>query len=375
MNRFIVYAVLFVIAAGISGAVAYGMFKGPISKAASSEKGDMKIGKNALAKTAVIESGPYRYSQAGFDVTHLTQARIDELATKLTPEEARVILKKGTEPAFCGNLTDNKKDGVYVCRLCELPLFKSDSKFHSGTGWPSFFQPVDRAHIHEERDDAYGMIRTEILCQRCGSHLGHVFDDGPQPTGLRYCVNSVSLDFYENGQELPAASKPIATQAAYFGGGCFWGVEDRFQQIPGVLAGISGYQGGTLENPTYEDVCTHRTGHAEVVKVVFDPNRVTYRQLLEKFFRFHDATQLNRQGPDVGDNYRSAIFADNDEQLSQAKAYIEELSKKPKYQTRKIVTQVETVAKAGKFYPAEEYHQDYHMKHGGHCALPPGDDE
>lgn len=310
------------------------------------------------------------YSKSGFDVTRLSQKRIDELAAKLTPEEAKVILKKGTEPAFCGNLVDNHKDGVYICRLCELPLFSSDAKFNSGTGWPSFFQPVDNDHIHYESDDTLGMVRTEITCRRCGAHLGHVFDDGPKPTGMRYCLNSVSLVFYEKGQELPAAARPMKTEVAYFAGGCFWGVEDQFQQVPGVVEAISGYMGGKTKNPTYGDVCSHETGHAETVMVVYDPAKVSYGTLLAWFFKIHDPTQLNRQGPDFGDNYRSAIFAADKKQLDEAKAFIEAQQKTDRFKGRKIVTQLEPIEKAGRFYPAEDYHQDYHKKHGGSCPLP-----
>ncbi len=318
-------------------------------------------------KTPAAASKGSVISKSGFDVTPLSESRVDELAKALNPEEARVILAKGTEPAFCGNLVDNHKEGTYVCRLCGLPLFSSDSKFESGSGWPSFFQPFDAVHIREVTDSSHGMSRTEILCSRCGAHLGHVFEDGPRPTGLRYCLNSVSLTFYENGEKLPAASMPVKTETAYFAGGCFWGVEDRFQQLPGVIDAVSGYMGGKTDNPTYRDVCSHGTGHAETVRVVFDPARVTYRELLEKFFKFHDPTQMNRQGPDVGDQYRSAIFTSSDEQLQQAKAFIDEQQKSDRFKSRKIATVVE---KAPTFYAAEDYHQDYHLKNGGHCAMP-----
>ena len=313
------------------------------------------------------------YSKSGYDVTPLSQTRIDELAKKLKPDEAKVILAKGTEPAFCGTLVDNHQEGTYVCRLCGLPLFSSDAKFDSGTGWPSFFNPFDKDHVAQHTDNSYGMQRTEILCARCGAHLGHVFEDGPRPTGLRFCLNSVSLEFVKKGDPMPPVSQPVKTQTAYFAGGCFWGVEDMFHQTPGVIDAISGYMGGKTKNPTYEDVCTHTTGHAETVEIIFDPARITYKELLAKFFKFHNPTQLNRQGPDIGDNYRSAIFAADKEQFDQAVAFIAEQQKTARFKDRTIVTQVygpDADGKIATFYQAEEYHQNYHAKHGGHCALP-----
>jgi methionine-R-sulfoxide reductase len=138
-----------------------------------------------------------------YDLSRLAADVIEELANALDPEEKRVILLQGTEPPFCGTLLDNKKDGVYVCHLCGLPLFRSTAKFNSGTGWPSFYEGYAPGHIEEIVDRSHGMARTEIRCQRCGAHLGHVFPDGPPPTNLRYCLNSVSLEFVESGQPLP----------------------------------------------------------------------------------------------------------------------------------------------------------------------------
>ncbi|MCB9847871.1 MAG: bifunctional methionine sulfoxide reductase B/A protein [Phycisphaeraceae bacterium] len=308
------------------------------------------------------------YSRSGFDVTPLSEEQVAELAGKLAPDEARIILGKGTEPAFCGNLLDNHKDGVYVCKLCGLPLFSSDAKFTSGTGWPSFFAPYDPMHVAMLQDNSHGMQRIEILCNRCGAHLGHVFPDGPAPTGLRFCLNSASLEFYEKGAERPASSTPVERATAYFAGGCFWGVEDRFQQTPGVIDAVSGYMGGNVPNMTSKIAYASDTGHAETVRVDYDPNVISYEQLLERYFKYHDPTTLNRQGPDVGPLYRSEIFAVTPEQKRQALDYIEKLQKTDRFKGRKIVTLVE---EASEFWPAEEYHQDYHAKHGGHCPLPP----
>jgi peptide methionine sulfoxide reductase msrA/msrB len=324
----------------------------------------------SLLKMTTTTQTP-RYSRSAYDLTPLSAARVEELAAGLTEEEKRILLRKGTEPAFCGNLLDNRKEGLYLCRLCSLPLFSSAAKFNSGTGWPSFFQPFDRDHIRYERDTSHGMTRVEILCARCGGHLGHVFDDAPQtPTGLRYCLNSASLVFVGRNDPLPEAAQPLPTRTAYFAGGCFWGIEDRFQQTLGVINAESGYMGGTVPNPTYRQVCTGQTGHAETVRVTYDPSRITYEQLLEAFFRYHDPTQLNRQGPDVGTQYRSAIFAADEEQLRAARAFVQSQRDNPRYKGRSIVTEVVGPHQAGTFYPAEDYHQDYHEKHGGHCPVP-----
>lgn len=142
---------------------------------------------------------PTRKSGSGYNLTPPSPAELERLAGALTPEERRVLLHQGTEPPFCGGLLANKEPGVYHCRLCGLPLFRSAAKFESGTGWPSFYQPFDPDHVAVRRDTSHGMVRDEIVCGRCGGHLGHVFPDGPRPTGLRYCLNSVSLSFAADG--------------------------------------------------------------------------------------------------------------------------------------------------------------------------------
>jgi peptide-methionine (R)-S-oxide reductase len=141
-------------------------------------------------------------SASGYDLTPLSKEETTALAKGLTDEERRILLHQGTEPAFCGTLLDNKMSGTYTCRLCGLPLFRSTAKFHSGTGWPSFYEPFDMDHIAEIADHSHTMVRTEIRCRRCDGHLGHVFPDGPPPTGRRYCLNSASLEFFKDGEEL-----------------------------------------------------------------------------------------------------------------------------------------------------------------------------
>ena len=304
-----------------------------------------------------------KLSRAGYEVSPLSASRVKELALALDPEAYRVTQKAGTEPAFCGNLTDNKKEGVYVCVVCGLPMFSSQAKFHSGTGWPSFFAPFDRAHISTKEDSSHGMVRSEINCARCGSHLGHVFPDGPEPTGQRYCLNSAALKFFEKGSVLPPESQPVNLETAYFAGGCFWGVEHSFQQAPGVASVESGYMQGTMENPTYKDVCSKESGHAEAVKVTFDPRAITYKQLVDGFFRIHDPTQLNRQGPDAGTQYRSGLYCTSENQLRVAKEFVEALRKSGQWKDP-IVTEVEM---AKRFYPAEDYHQDYVEQTGRSC--------
>ena len=305
-------------------------------------------------------------SASGYDVTPLTQQEIAKLAQDLTPDQRRVLLHAGTEAPFCGGELSHKEPGTYVSALGGLPLFRSGDKFDSGTGWPSFMRPFDPAHIIERRDSSGGMVRVEILDARSGGHLGHVFDDGPRPTGRRYCLNAAALLFIADGTPLPPESRPVRRETAYFAGGCFWGIEDLMQRTPGVLEAISGYMGGQTRTPSYKQVCTGDTGHAETVQVEFDANRVSYHDLLLRLLGHIDPTTADRQGPDVGTQYRSAIFATSLEQRREAEAYLKALQASPRFGGRTIVT---TVQDAATFWPAEDYHQDYHEKHGGSCDM------
>lgn len=265
---------------------------------------------------------------------------------RLTPEEQRVIIHKGTELPFSGKYNDNFEKGVYTCKRCGAELYESSSKFKSSCGWPSFDEQIEGAV--KRQPDADG-VRTEILCAQCGAHLGHVFlGEGLTPKNVRHCVNSISMDF------IPAEKR---TAKAIFASGCFWGTEYHFQRAPGVISTTVGYTGGHVDNPTYKQVCTDRTGHAEAVEVVYNPSKTSYEKLAKLFFETHDFTQLNRQGPDIGTQYRSAIFYLDDKQKEIATQLVDALKKKG----HKVKTKIES---ANKFWPAEEYHQDYYNKTG-----------
>ncbi len=283
------------------------------------------------------------------------QNRMDEPVNPyyrtLTAEEIRVIVNKGTERPFSGKYDKFYEEGIYVCKRCGAELYHSSDKFNSGCGWPSFDDEVPGAVRRTADRDGR---RTEITCNSCGAHLGHVFlNEGFTAKNTRHCVNSVSLEF------IPASlSMGTGSQKAYFAGGCFWGVEYYLEQAEGVLSVESGYMGGSTPNPGYREVSSHRTGHAEVVEVTYDPSRITYEELAKLFFEIHDPTQENRQGPDVGNQYRSEIFYRSVEQKETA----EKLKALLKTRGYPVVTRI---TPATTFWKAEDYHQDYYVRNGG----------
>ncbi|HZU52860.1 MAG TPA: bifunctional methionine sulfoxide reductase B/A protein [Holophagaceae bacterium] len=296
-----------------------------------------------------------------------------ELKQRLSPMQYEVTQNAATEPPFRNDYWDNHQEGLYVDVVSGEPLFSSKDKFDSGCGWPSFTKPVKAEEVVEKSDTSHGMLRTEVRAKDSGSHLGHVFEDGPADKGgLRYCINSASLKFvpvadlekegYGSWLALfgKTPSKP-RTETATLAGGCFWGMQELLGEQPGVISSRVGYTGGTVADPTYEMVCTGRTGHAEAIEITFDPSKTSYEALLHFFFRMHDPTTVNRQQNDMGSQYRSAIFYHDEAQRQTAEKVKAEVDASGKWPA-KVVTEI---VPAGPFYAGEEYHQDYLKKHPG----------
>ncbi len=291
----------------------------------------------------------------------------DELRKLLTPEQYTCTQEEGTEAPFKNPYWNNHEDGIYVDVVSGQPLFSSLDKYDSGTGWPSFTKPIEDQSVTTKSDHKLGVERTEIRSSIASSHLGHVFDDGPGPGGKRFCINSAALKFVPlkkmaesgYGTYLFAFAKKENWSVATLSGGCFWGMEDLLHKIPGVVVTQVGYTGGKLAHARYEDVKTGKTGHAESVQILFDPKKLKYEDLLLQFFKMHDPTTTDRQGNDVGSQYRSSIFYADEEQKKTAEKVIKRVNASGKW-GKPIVTQVVPL---GDFWLAEDYHQDYLIKH------------
>jgi peptide methionine sulfoxide reductase msrA/msrB len=267
---------------------------------------------------------------------------------KLTTEEQRVMINKGTERPFTGQYYNFNGKGTYVCKQCYAPLYRSENKFDAGCGWPSFDEEIQGAV--NKTPDADGQ-RTEITCANCGAHLGHVFyGEGFTSKNTRYCVNSISMIFVPD-------KNTSSIDTAIFSSGCFWGTQFYFDKLEGVTSTMVGYTGGTTSNPTYKQVCSGTTGHLEVVQVVFDTTKVNYEEVCKYFFETHDFTQTDGQGPDIGEQYMSAIFYRTMEQKQIAEKLIKILEEKG----YKVAT---TLRPAKTFWKAEDYHQDYYENKG-----------
>lgn len=279
----------------------------------------------------------------------------DEWKSVLTDEQFYVTRKHGTERPFSSEMCSRFETGTYACVCCGSLLFDSHEKFDSGTGWPSFTQPIEENAVSYHKDLSFGMYRVEALCNTCDAHLGHVFQDGPKPGGLRYCINAVSLKKEENKDK-----------KATFGGGCFWCTEAIFLGLKGVQKVVSGFSGGQIKNPTYKEVISGLTGHAEVIEITYKPEQITFEDLIKIHLTTHDPTTLNRQGADVGTQYRSVVFYRDEAEKNIINTVIQEIQTS---YSDAIITQIEAYEQ---FYPAEAYHQNYNTLNGSknpYCSV------
>lgn len=295
--------------------------------------------------------------------THFSVQKTDSDWKKvLTDEQYYVLRQKGTEQPYSGKFLLHKEKGKYTCAACGNELFSSDAKFESHCGWPSFDKEIAAGKIITKEDHSHGMERTEIMCARCGGHLGHVFNDGPTETGVRFCVNSASLGF--EAAMNPEKSK---TDTIILAGGCFWCMEAVFQEMKGIARVTSGYCGGNQSNPSYAAVSDGNTGHAESIELLYYPDSIALTDILKVFFTIHDPTSLNKQGADEGTQYRSAIFYSSVKQKEVIDQTISALQHAHVY-NKPIVTEVKAL---DHFYEAENYHQNYYRQNGdqSYCQM------
>lgn len=334
-------------------------------------------GWKSLHALFLSQSGPTaKHANGETTMSRKIQKTETEWKNSLGPERFSVMRECGTEPPFSGIYNLHFEKGAYLCAACGAPLFSSASKYDHGTGWPSFSAAIDESRLEFVEDRSLVIPRIEVRCASCGSHLGHLFDDGPGPSFEHYCINSAALGFKPQDQgdsastkarqaAGPAARPTVQPETATFAAGCFWGVEYKFGRLKGVMATRVGYTGGTTPGPDYEQVCTDGTGHAEAIRLEFDPSRISYEELVRFFFTMHDPTEVNRQGPDVGSQYRSLIFYHSQAQKDAAAKVMSELAGSGRY-IKPIAT---GLVPASEFYPAEEYHQKYYDKSNkGACA-------